>query len=228
MQAIVVCPDPDEKEILTFVLRKAGLAVASSADIHRVLERWSDHPADLLVFSNSGQMDSLKSLESIRASTQIPLVMILDPPSERVLCQLLQRGADTVLSRPVSPQMLAAHVHALLRRSGGIPSFTVPTLELEHIALDPSTHTVTVSDQDPRRLTQLEFRLLYVLMTHRGQVVPTEVIVERVWGYTGEGNRELVRGLISRLRQKIESEDDQQKFIETIPSVGYRFVTDDI
>jgi two-component system response regulator MtrA len=53
--------------------------------------------------------------------------------------------------------------------------------------------------------------------------LPTEVIVERVWGYSGEGNRELVRGLISRLRHKIEHNPNQPRLIETLPGIGYRF-----
>jgi len=55
-----------------------------------------------------------------------------------------------------------------------------------------------------------------------------DVLVERVWGYTGEGNRDLVRGLISRLRRKIEPASKQVGFLETIPGVGYRFTVDDI
>lgn len=53
-----------------------------------------------------------------------------------------------------------------------------------------------------------------------------DVIVERVWGYTGEGNDDLVRGLISRLRRKIEPNGETDQFIETIPGIGYRFTID--
>jgi DNA-binding response OmpR family regulator len=60
-------------------------------------------------------------------------------------------------------------------------------------------------------------------MTNRDHVVPTEIIVERVWGYTGDGNRDLVRGLISRVRRKIEPNPDSPRYIETIPGTGYRF-----
>jgi DNA-binding response OmpR family regulator len=223
MQAIIIATDQDEKELLTFILRRAGLAVASSSDLQRVLKNWQDHPADLIVTALAATLDPVKAVDAVRATTQVPLLMVVDPLSERTLCDLLQKGADTLLERPVSPQVLTAHVQALMRRSASIPSFVLPTLELDEITLDPSTRTVTLSGQEPRRLTQLEFRLLYTLMTNRGQVIPVDVIVERVWGYTGEGNRDLVRGLISRLRHKIEPDPETSHFLETISGVGYRF-----
>jgi DNA-binding response OmpR family regulator len=227
MQAIVIAEDPDEKDNLSYVLRKAGLAVASSADLTRVLARWSDHPADLVLAALGPSGQPQQVVENVRQTTQTSLVLILDRTPERTICELLQRGADLVLERPVSPQMLAAQVQALMRRAGGIPSFVLPTLDLEQIHLDPSTRSVTVAGQT-RRLTQLEFRLLYVLMTHRGQVIPTEVLVERVWGYGGEGNRDLVRGLVSRLRHKIDDSPDQPGLIETLPGLGYRFASDEL
>jgi DNA-binding response OmpR family regulator len=64
-------------------------------------------------------------------------------------------------------------------------------------------------------------------MTNRGQVVPNEVIAERVWGYMGEGNQDLVRGLVSRLRRKIDLDPSSGSFIETVSGVGYRFIIED-
>jgi len=104
-----------------------------------------------------------------------------------------------------------------------VPPFLLSPLDLEAVRLDPATRTVSVSGHEPQRLTQLEFRLLYVLMTNREHVVPAEIIVERVWGYTGDGNRDLVRGLVSRLRRKVEPDPDGPSFIQTIPGTGYRF-----
>ena len=60
-------------------------------------------------------------------------------------------------------------------------------------------------------------------MIHRGQVLPAEILVEQVWGYTGEGERDLVRGLIRRLRAKIEPDPSQPRFILTIAGIGYTF-----
>jgi DNA-binding response OmpR family regulator len=95
------------------------------------------------------------------------------------------------------------------------------------LVLDPATRTVEVSGRPSQRLTHLEFRLLYTLMMHQGQVIPTETLVERVWGYSGQGDRDLVRGLVSRLRAKVEVDARNPQYILTIPGVGYSFKEDD-
>jgi DNA-binding response OmpR family regulator len=69
----------------------------------------------------------------------------------------------------------------------------------------------------------LEFRLLYNLMIHRGQILTPELIVERVWGYSGQGDRELVVGLVHRLRAKVEPEPRNPRYILTEPGIGYSF-----
>jgi DNA-binding response OmpR family regulator len=225
LQAIVIARDPDEKDIIGFTLRKIGLSDSSSADLERVLEKWSDHPAELILVVVDPGADALQILKSIREVTQVGCILILEGAHEQMIADLLIEGADLVLSKPVSPKLLAAHALAIARRSTNIPNFLLPNLELKCITLDPSTRTVSTDGSEPKRLTHLEFRLLYVLMTNRGHVVPIDAIVERVWGYDGDGDRELVRGLVSRLRQKIGGED---RFIENIPGVGYRFSSDDM
>jgi DNA-binding response OmpR family regulator len=226
MQAIIIADDIEEKEITTFLLRRIGLSVASSSDHGRMLKNWTEHPADLIVVALSEDKEPWEVVKDIREVTQIPLLFIIEPQSEREVCDLLKAGADIVLTRPTSSQLLGAHVQALIRRANSVPNFVLPTLDLEEISLDPPTRTVTIQGKEPCRLTQLEFRLLYTLMTNRGQVIPLEVLVERTWGYTGEGNQELVRGLVSRLRRKIEPTSEDNRFIETIPGVGYRFTID--
>lgn len=228
MQAIVIADDADEKDIFCFILRKVGLGVATSSSTKRVLENFTDHPVDLMVIVVTEGQAPEKVVDEVRAITQAPLLMVVEPLTEKIFCALLNQGADAVLRRPVSHQELSAQVRVLMRRSNSVPSFVMPAIELDEISLDPSNRTVTLDGADPTRLTRLEFRLLYTLMTNRGQVIPTEVLVERIWGYSGEGNKDLVRGLINRLRRKIEPSPDTTRFIETIPGIGYRFTVDTI
>lgn len=226
MQAILVTSDTDERDILSFVLRHAGLAVSSSGDLTQVTATWLERPADLVVVAAEPGKALLRDVAALRGATEVPLIVLLDGGNESSQVALVQAGVDLVLTRPVSPQLLAAYAQSLLRRAGAAAAFAVPTLDLEGIALDPATRSARLADGVPRRLTQLEFRLLYLLMTNRGQVLPTEVIVERVWGYSGEGDRDLVRGLISRLRRKIETDPDRPVYIQTVPGIGYLFTLD--
>ncbi len=226
MQAMVVAQDMDEREFIVLVLRRAGYAVASGSNLARVLETWTDHPADVIVLALAESQAPVKAVQTVRQVTSAHLIAIVDPVPEHEYCAMLLEGADVLLLRPLSPKVLTAHMASMMRRVGSLPAFVLPTLALDKITLDPATRTVTLTDQEAKRLTQLEFSLLYVLMTNRGHVVPLEVIVERVWGFSGEGNKELVRGLVSRLRRKIEPEESTDRFLETIPGVGYRFIAE--
>ncbi len=228
MQAIVVSPYGNERDLLVHVLRQDGAAVASSADYKRLLSNWEDHPADVLIIAIDQNTNPLEVTKDVRASSQVQLMIICDFIAENHLIEVLNQGADIVLVRPISPLVVSAQSTAMMRRANMVPAYVLPTLNLDVISLDPSTRTVTVRGMDPRRLTHLEFRLLYALMLNRGQVLPTEVIVEKVWGYTLEGNRELVRGLVSRLRHKIEPDPENPVFLETHTGIGYRFVVDEI
>ncbi|NIM95369.1 MAG: hypothetical protein GTO18_16865 [Anaerolineales bacterium] len=229
MLAMVIADDQDEKEILSLLLRREGHAVAASSDHQRVLKSWTEHPADIIVVSlQESTPEPSQIIEAVRVVTQVPMLFIIEKPPESLICTLLREGADAVLIRPVSPNIFGAHIKALMRRATNIPSYVLPSLELETIALDPSTRMVTVSGKEPKRLTQLEFRLLYTLLTNRGQVLPLDILVERIWGYSGDGNQDLIRGLVSRLRRKIESDPDSQHYIETIPGVGYRFMAGEL
>jgi DNA-binding response OmpR family regulator len=223
MQAFLIAADPDEREVLTFLLRHAGLAVSPGTDLGRILTNWSELPADLILLAHGSPQAVLEQVNAIRGVTEVPILVVCEPPSEEQTLELLRAGADLVLPRPAAPRLVAEYARVVLRRSGAIPAFMLPPLDLSEISLDPSTRTVAVAGREACRLTQLEFRLLYVLMTNRNQVVPTEVIVERVWGYSGEGDRDLLRGLVSRLRHKMEPDPEKPRFIETISGIGYRF-----
>jgi DNA-binding response OmpR family regulator len=221
MYALLIAEDSDEAAALSLALQRVGLAVTSSNNLERAMQSWPERPADMiLVALRSG--DPLAQMRRVRAETEVGLVLVVDPLDEHAHCILLENGVDLVVSRPFSTRMLIAQLRALLRRTGGVPIFSLPTLSLGGLTLDPATRTVQVADHPPRRLTHLEFRLLYTLMIHRGQVLPLEAIVERVWGYSGEGDRDLVRGLISRLRSKVEVDPRNPQYILTVPGLGYR------
>ena len=162
-------------------------------------------------------------MQDIRNRSRVAVFLISDPLTEKEQCQYLDAGVDRTLERPVSMPLFSRYTQKILHRSSAISANILTSIEAENIRLDPGNRSVYVMEQEPKQLTQLEFRLLYVLMTNPGQVVPTDELVERVWGYSGEGNRDLVRGLVRRLRRKIEPKPDHPTFIHNLPGIGYRF-----
>lgn len=224
MQAVLISPYTDEANVLQVILQQVGFIVRSTGNLDQAIETWSSNPAELIMIVLSGDHSkSLAQLKMLRAHTVVPILLISDLLSDDMHVNYLEGGADLVLIRPYSVRALLAQIRAILRRGSGMPFFSLPTLTQADVLLDPSDRTVQVGEQEAKHLTQLEFRLLYTLMTHVGQIIPAEKIVEQVWGYTGEGNRELVRGLVQRVRSKIESNPRQPKYILTEVGIGYYF-----
>lgn len=224
MQAVLISPYADEANVLQVILQQAGFIVRSTRDLGQAIESWPNNPADLIMTVLPGEhSEFLAQLKLLRAHTVVPILLISDMLPDDVHVNYLEGGADLVVMRPYSVRALLAQIRAIQRRGAGVPFFSLPTLTQKDVVLDPSDRTVRVGEQIPKHLTQLEFRLLYTLMTHVGQIIPTENIVEHVWGYTGEGNRELVRGLVQRVRSKIESNPREPTYILTEVGIGYYF-----
>jgi DNA-binding response OmpR family regulator len=221
LYALLLAQNADEKAVLSLVLQRAGLAVTTGDDLEHALRVWPERPADLILLALPG--DPLANVRRIRGETTVPAIVIAAQADEESHYELLEAGADTVVPRPFSARLLIAQVRALLRRAGNIPLSSLLPLSAAGLILDPAKRTVQVGDQPLRRLTHLEFRLLYTLMIHRDQVLPPETIVEQVWGYSGQGDKELVRGLIRRLRTKVEPDPGKPRYIRTVPGLGYSF-----
>jgi DNA-binding response OmpR family regulator len=221
MYALLLARNTDDKAILSLVLQRAGLAVTTGDDLERAAQSWSERPADLIVLALDAEY--VPSLSRLRSVTDVPVILVADRLDESAHCKALEAGADLVVQRPYGARLLITQVRALLRRAGGVQFFSLPTLSLADLTLDPASRTVQVAGRPSCRLTHLEFRLLYSLMIHPDQVLSTETIVERVWGYSGRGDKELVRGLVRRLRGKIEPDPRNPQYIVTAPGIGYSF-----
>ena len=222
MYALLIADESDEAAILTLALQRAGAVVTAANNIEPAMGSWSERPADVIVVALH-KTNPAEQVKRVRAETEVMLALIVEPMSEANHYQLLEGGADLVIIRPFSTRLLIARIRTLLRRAGSIPLLVLPKLEVSGLTLDPTDRSVQVDGGTSKRLTHLEFRLLYTLMTHIGQVLPTDTIVDRVWGYSDRGDRDLVRGLVSRLRIKVEPDPQHPRYIHTLAGIGYSF-----
>ena len=222
MYALLIAENPDDIAIHSLLLQRAGLAVTTTKDLDRAMQSWLKRPADVILVSLPDHSPA-DIIRQVRTEANVPLILVINPVSEQTLCDLLKQGADLVITPPYSPKVLIAQIGVLMRRTNTVPTFSLPSMTVAGFALDPTSRTVEVDGKSVQRLTHLEFRLLYTLMLNRGQIVPTETIVEHVWGYTGQGDRDLIRGLMRRLRTKVEVDPRNPRWIITAPGIGYSF-----
>jgi DNA-binding response OmpR family regulator len=221
MYALLLAHNADESAVLRLALQRAGFASRVTTDLNQAIQDWDEQPSELVLLSFRDHIPT-DQIRSIRSKTEVPIVILASPMNEDMHVELLEAGGDLVVFRPFSARVLIAQLKVLLRRATGTSIYNLPGFTLGDLTLDPSIRTLTVKDSPPKHLTRLEFRLLYTLMVHSGQVLTTETLVEQVWGYSGKGDRDLVRGLIKRLRAKVEPEPSEPRYIQTVPGVGYK------
>ncbi|HSG24478.1 MAG TPA: response regulator transcription factor [Anaerolineales bacterium] len=222
MDALLFCEFDDEAVVLRNILQYAGMDARLVKHLSRAMESWPERPADL-IFINLTELKYLELVKQMRNHTVAPIILLAEMLPEETQVGLYESGIDLVVIKPYSVRLLLAKIRSLMRRSIGMPYFSLPTLSTTEINLDPGNRTVQVLGGEAKKLTQLEFRLLYSLMTNVGHIIPTENIVEQVWGYRGEGNKDLVRGLVQRLRTKVEPDPSNPKYIMTEQGIGYYF-----
>src|SRR5919202_1475806 len=133
-------------------------------------------------------------------------------------------GADDYVVKPFSPRELVARVEAVLRRTSATEavSVTEKALVFDELRIDPNTREVTVRGK-PITLTAREFDLLYYLASQPKQVFTRDQLMEAVWGYTFAAETSTVTVHMRRLREKIEPDPTQPRYLHTVWGVGYRF-----
>jgi DNA-binding response OmpR family regulator len=171
-------------------------------------------------------MDGWAVCREVRARSSVPILMLtaLGEEVDRILG--LELGADDYLTKPFSTRELLAHVRALLRR---VELDRARRPAGEQIAagallLDLATRRVYKSGQE-LALRYKEFELLSLLMTRRGEVVTRAELFDQVWGTDWLGDTRTLDVHIRWLREKIEADPSQPRYIQTVRNVGYRFAT---
>ncbi|MGB9301460.1 MAG: response regulator transcription factor [Anaerolineae bacterium] len=224
MKALIFGDDADQLEFVAFVLRQAGLQPLATVSEERFLTQCAEEaPALIFLDTTSKEMDLLPLVARVRAESDVPLILAAPATDEEYILKALDLGVDDYLAKPHSPQMLVARAKVLLRRGQPIPLSALGPVTVQGLTLDPEQHLVTMPEGSTVRLTNMEFRLLYLLMRNPDRVIPTETIVDRVWGYGGKGEATLVKNLVSRVRRKVEPDAANPRFVKTVTGVGYSF-----
>ena len=218
----------DEKnivDILSFNLTKEGYETLEAYDGQAGLQLALEQNPDLilldLMLPKMDGFDVCRNLRKENRSTPVIMLTAREEETDKVLG--LELGADDYITKPFSMRELLARVKANIRRSAMAPSVPSHKLELGRITVDEQAMTVS-KDGAPLDLSQREYELVHTLATHRGQVLSREALMEQVWNYEGYvGDVRAVDVAIRRLREKIEDDPADPKFILTRRGLGYAF-----
>ena len=167
-------------------------------------------------------MDGFELAARVRRYADVPIIMLTAIDAEERKVEGLSRYADDYVTKPFSYGELLARIRNLLARAwprGAPPDSTVAVDE--RLTIDFARHVV-VTPEGERTLTPTESRLLHLLVTNRGRILPNELLLERLWP-DGDGAMNSLWEYVRRLRERLGDTPDAPRYIESERGVGYRF-----
>ncbi len=153
---------------------------------------------------------------------RIPIIMLTAKGEEFDKVLGLELGADDYITKPFSVREFIARVKAIFRRRTDSEDSGSETIVAGKISVDFARHEVC-KDGQPIDMTFKEFELLKLLISNKGKVISRETLLDKIWGFDFYGETRTVDVHIRYLRQKIENDDNNPEYIETVRGVGYRF-----
>ncbi len=220
-KVLIVDDEPQITRVLRTALSTQGYSLRVAADGVEGMEAVHDWRPDLVITDLAmPQMDGVELCRSIRAVSEVPILVLSVRNQDRTKIEALDAGADDYVTKPFSIQELQARVRAQLRRRFANQPEAQQVIALGDFVIDIPQHRVLVRGQDVH-LTPKQFDLLVVLAQHAGQVLTHRALLHAVWGSNAD-QPEYLRVNIGQLRKKIETSDEPH-YIITEPWIGYRF-----
>ncbi|MDD5467331.1 MAG: response regulator transcription factor [Anaerolineales bacterium] len=228
MQPHLLLVDDDTlmRRSLTFGLERAGYRVSSAATAEDALQlARRDAPNLVILDINLPGMDGLRALEHFRELADVPVIFLTARRRELDEILGLELGADDYITKPVTLDVLLAHIKAVLRRLEltNTPTASNTPLTVGDLSLDPTAHTVVVAGRNVE-LTPREFDLLHTFMLNPGRAIPSEELLATVWGAEFRGQPQVLYVHVRWLREKIEEDAYNPQRILTIHGLGYKLV----
>lgn len=214
------------QQLLKYNLETSGYKVVTFSDGESALEHYQiDHPDMFILDIMLPGIDGLEICKILRANPQTkntPIIMLTAKGEEFDRVLGLELGADDYITKPFSVRELVARVRALFRRTNSKNNRNESIIKCGDIVIDCNRHEV-LKNGVKIDLTLKEYELLKLLALNPGIVMSREHLLEKVWGFDYFGETRTVDVHIRYLRQKIEDDDSNPKYIETVRGIGYKF-----
>lgn len=218
--------DDDEKLVVAIelYLSRAGYDIVTAADGLQGMQRMYSQRPDLIILDvMMPRMDGWETCRRIREISDVPVIMLTARGQESDRVMGLKLGADDYVAKPFSLKELEARVEAVLRRTRLHPADKGRILYADDKLVIDSERLEVSKGGERVQLTGTEQRLLFYLAENAGRVLTNEQILEAIWGAEYVNEVDYVKLYVWRLRQKIEEDTHQPRYILTERGIGYRF-----
>lgn len=226
---LLVEDDPAVRDIVKIALERDGMTVDATGDGESALRRFRSFATpDLLVLDIMlPGIDGITVCQEIRRMSNVPIIVLTARDDERDVVVGLEVGADDYVTKPISPAELVSRVRANIRRRRMDASDSDQRLEFPGLVIDLLRRQVW-ADEESVYLTATEFEILTFLASHPGRVFSRQQIMDQVWNgtYFGDAHSTVVH--IQHIREKIEPDPKNPRYIHTVRSTGYRFSDDGV
>ncbi|MCT4584960.1 MAG: response regulator transcription factor [Peptostreptococcaceae bacterium] len=223
-RVLIVDDEEHIVELLKFNLEASGYRVSYAYDgLDGFLKAKEEKPNIILLDLMLPTLDGIEVCKKIREQKDIkniPIIMLTAKNVEADKIMGLDSGADDYITKPFSVKEVIARVKAVLRRYDFKEEEIVDVDG--HLKIDLSNYEV-FKDDKKIELTLKEFEILKLLISNRGRVLSRNLLLDQIWGYEYFGETRTVDVHIRHLRKKIESDDKNHAYIETVRGVGYKF-----
>jgi len=218
---LVVDDEPIVREVVVRYLVREGHQTLEAADGNAARGAIEQADPDLVVLDIMlPGTDGLELCRWIRARSELPVIMLTARGEEADRIVGLELGADDYVTKPFSPRELAARVRSVLRRAAPADQ-AAERLTFGDVELERATREARKAGTEVR-LTAKEFDLLWFLASHPRRVFSRDQLMSSVWGYTAALDTGTVTVHVRRLREKVEDNPSEPKYLETVWGIGYR------
>jgi DNA-binding response OmpR family regulator len=223
----------DEKSIadgIIYNLKNEGLKVTHVDEGKIALDIFDEEHFDLLILDIMlPEVSGLEICQSIRKSSNVPIIMLTAKDDENDKIRGLEMGADDYITKPFSVKELISRIKAVLRRTknsellNGLDEDinSIKEIKIGNIAMNPLRYEAKIDDEIIE-LRPREFELLYYLCENAGNIISRDKLFSKVWGYSFAGNSKTLDVHIQRIRERIEVNPKSPQRLTTIRGVGYK------
>lgn len=222
--ALLVEDEPQIRRFVRAALEEEGWQVFESETIKRGLIDAGTRKPNLIVLDlGLPDGDGVDFILDVRKWSSVPIIVLSARVNESDKIKALDAGADDYLGKPFGVGELLARVRSTVRRHRRSPTDEQESIQFGDVKLDMKAHLVTKGSQMVH-LTPTEYRLLTVLATNAGRVVTNPQLLREVWGPSHSESSHYLRIYMGHLRQKLEDDPAQPKYLLTETAVGYRLM----